>query len=140
MTEIRAMCAIGMRGQLGLGGQLPWEGNPGPAFRADVDRFFAMTRGHVVIAGPRTVASFPDWAHADRTIVAIRSTEAPEIVLARYAQRVVYVGGGPSVWAAYARLIQHWDVTRLPYDGEADRHFDPRWLCAGAASGTRSSA
>jgi dihydromethanopterin reductase len=136
MTQIRAMCAIGMRGQLGLGGELPWEGNPGPEFREDVDRFFAVTRGHVVIAGPRTVASFPQWAHADRTIVAIRSTDAPEDVLARYTERVVYVGGGPSVWTAYARLIQRWDVTRLPYDGEADRYFDPSWLCG--VAGTRS--
>ena len=32
---------------------------------------------------------------------------------------------------AYAHLIRHWDVTRLPYDGEADRYFDPNWLCAG---------
>ena len=24
-----------------------------------------------------------------------------------------------------------WDITRLPYDGEADRYFDPNWLCAG---------
>jgi dihydromethanopterin reductase len=136
MTEIRAMCAIGMRGQLGLGGQLPWEGNQGPEFRADVDRFFVLTRGHVIIAGPKTVASFPKWAHADRTIVAIRATDAPEAVLARFKQRVVYVGGGPSVWAAYAPLIQHWDVTRLPYDGAADRHFDPSWLCG--VAGTRS--
>ena len=45
--------------------------------------------------------------------------------------RVVYVGGGPPVWAAYARLIRHWDVNRLPYDGEADRWLDPAWLVAG---------
>jgi dihydromethanopterin reductase len=41
------------------------------------------------------------------------------------------VGGGPPVWKAYAHLIRHWDVTRLPYDGEADRYFDPNWLFAG---------
>ena len=33
-----------------------------------------------------------------------------------------------AVWAAYAHLIRHWDITRLPYDGEADRYFDPNWL------------
>jgi dihydromethanopterin reductase len=32
------------------------------------------------------------------------------------------------VWAAYAPMIQHWDITRLPYDGEADRFLDPAWL------------
>jgi dihydromethanopterin reductase len=131
MADVRVICAVGKRGQLGLNGRLPWEGNRGAEFKADVQRFFALTRGHVIIAGPKTVASFPAWAHSDRTIVEIRSSEPPESVIARYSQRIVYVGGGPPVWAAYAQLVQHWDVTRLPYDGEADRYFDPAWLCAG---------
>jgi len=131
MEDVRAICAIGKRGQLGLGGRMPWEGNRGAVYRADVARFFEVTRGHVIIAGPKTAASIPGWARAERTVVEIRSSEAPEAVIARYAGRVIFVGGGPAVWAAYARFIRHWDVTRLPYDGEADRFFDPAWLCAG---------
>ena len=45
--------------------------------------------------------------------------------------RVVFIGGGPPVWDVYARYIEHWDITRLPYDGEADRWFDPAWLVGG---------
>jgi dihydromethanopterin reductase len=131
MADIRVICAIGKRGQLGLRGRLPWEGNRGAEYRADVERFFEITRGHVIVAGPVTAASFPAWALEDRTVVAIRSSDRPEEVIARFPRRVVYVGGGPSVWTAYARLVRHWDVTRLPYDGEADRYFDPAWLCAG---------
>ena len=63
MAEIRAMCAIGQRGQLGLNGRLPWEGNRGREYVADVGRFFDMTKGHVIIAGPRTYASIPDFAY-----------------------------------------------------------------------------
>ena len=66
----------------------------------------------------------------DRTIREIRSDNDPADVLAQFPDRVVFIGGGPSVWAAYAPFIQHWDVTRLPYDGEADRWFDPAWLVA----------
>jgi dihydromethanopterin reductase len=128
MLRIRAMCAIGRRGQLGLRGGLPWEGEKGPEFREDVQRFWNATLGHVLIAGPRTCASIPAAAHAGRTIVEIRSSMPPEAVLGRFPDRIVYVGGGPAVWSAYARLIQHWDITRLPYDGEADRWFDPAWL------------
>lgn len=128
MAVIRAMCAIGLRGQLGLDGRLPWEGNREPEYVADVARFFDMTRGHVIVAGPRTVASIPDFAYEDRTICEIRSGESPEEVLARFPDRVVYIGGGPPVWAAYAPYVRHWDITRLPYDGEADRWFDPAWL------------
>lgn len=131
MADVRAMCAIGLSGQLGLNGRLPWEGNPDREFRADVARFFDTTRGHVLLAGPRTIASVPQWAREDRTVAVIRSGTPPEEALARYPDRVVYIGGGPPVWTAYASFIRHWDITRLPYDGEADRWFDPAWLIAG---------
>lgn len=131
MADVRVICAIGLRGQLGLDGRLPWEDDPRREFKADVARFFDLTRGHVLIAGPKTIASFPDWARPGRTLLAIRSADRPEEVLGRFGGRVVFVGGGPPVWAAYARFVRHWDVTRLPYDGEADRYFDPAWLTAG---------
>ena len=133
MTDVRAICAIGLRGQLGLHGRMPWEGERGRAFREDVARFFEITRGHVLLAGPRTIASVPEFAKAQRTVAVIRSGEAPAEVLARYPGRVVFIGGGPAVWDAYAPFIRHWDVTRLPYDGDADRWFKPEWLTAGGA-------
>ena len=129
-AEVRAMCAIGLNGQLGLKGRLPWEGNKGWQYQADVARFFDLTKGHVLIAGPTTIASIPPLAYQHRTIVEIRSHMDPEEVLARFPQRVIYVGGGPPVWETYAPFIDHWDITRLPYDGEADRWFDPAWLTA----------
>ncbi|MCI0465524.1 MAG: dihydrofolate reductase [Beijerinckiaceae bacterium] len=130
MADVRVICAIGKHGQLGLKGQLPWEGNPGTEYKADVQRFFALTRGHVLIAGPRTIGSFPEWARFQMTLVEVRSADEPEKVLERYKDRVVFIGGGPPVWKAYAHFVTHWDVTRLPYDGEADRYFDPNWLFA----------
>jgi dihydromethanopterin reductase len=130
MPDVRSMCAIGMRGQLGLNGLLPWEGNKGPEYKADVERFWAATRGHVIIAGPKTYRSIPAFAHEERTIIELRSHMDPEETLAQFPDRVVFVGGGPPVWDAYAHLIRHWDITRLPYDGEADRWFDPAWLVA----------
>jgi dihydromethanopterin reductase len=133
MPEIRAMCAIGQRGQLGLSGHMPWEGEKGQAYRDDVARFFELTRGHVILCGPRTARSFPNFARHDRTIVEIHSSMAPAETIARFPDRVIYISGGPPVWASYARFIQHWDITRLPYDGEADRYFDPAWLTAGGA-------
>ena len=66
MPDVRCMCAIGRRGQLGLNGRLPWEGNKGPEFVADVARFFDMTRGHVIMAGPRTAASIPAFVRQER--------------------------------------------------------------------------
>ncbi|MBO0661775.1 dihydrofolate reductase [Jiella sp. MQZ9-1] len=133
MTDVRVICAIGRSGQLGLQGGMPWEGRQERAFIEDVERFFEITRGHVLIAGPKTVASFPDFAHDERTIVTIRSKERPEDVLSRFPGRVVYIGGGPAVWDVYARYVRHWDINTLPYDGEADTWFNPAWLLAGGA-------
>jgi dihydromethanopterin reductase len=110
---------------------MPWEGARGPEYTADVRRFFELTRGHVILLGPRTYRSVPAFAHEDRTVVAIRSSEQPPDVIARYPNRVIYIGGGPPVWTAYAPFIRHWDITRLPYDGAADRWFDPAWIVAG---------
>lgn len=131
---VRAICAIGSRGQLGLQGRMPWEGRRGAVFSADVARFMDITRGHVLVAGPRTAASLPPGAREDRMLVPVRSSEAPADVLSRFPGRIVFVGGGPAMWSAYAPYIQHWDVTRLPYDGDADRWFDPGWLIAAAPS------
>jgi dihydromethanopterin reductase len=133
LADIRVICAIGQRGQLGLDGRLPWEGNSEPDYVADVARFFELSRGHVLLVGPRTYASIPAFAFEDRTIVEIRSSMRPQDIIARYRDRVIIVGGGPPVYAAYAPLIRHWDINRLPYDGDADRWFDPRWLVAAAA-------
>jgi dihydromethanopterin reductase len=131
MADVRSICAIGVRGQLGLHGVLPWEGNQGREFVADVERFFDITRGHVLIAGPKTIGAIPDFARRDRTLFVIRSHMDPQTVLDQFAERVVYVGGGPAVWDVYARFIRHWDINRLPYDGDADRWFNPQWLVAG---------
>ena len=134
MADVRSICAIGQSGQLGLHGHLPWEGWTDRPFVEDVERFFEVTRGHVLIAGPKTIGAVPDFARSDRTLVVIRSHEDPEEVLSRFSDRVVFVGGGPRVWDVYARYIRHWDINRMPYDGVADRWFDPAWLVAGGRS------
>lgn len=129
-ADVRSICAIGQRGQLGLKGWLPWEGNKGPEYVADVERFFEVTRGHVLLAGPTTARAVPDFARKDLEVVELRSHMDPEQTIAKFPGRVVFIGGGPPVWDVYAPLIRHWDITRLPYDGEADRWFDPKWLVA----------
>lgn len=131
MADVRCICAIGLSGQLGLHGELPWEGDPRPEFRADVERFFDITRGHVLIAGPKTIGAVPAFAAKEMTLRVARSVEKPEAVLAEFADRVVFIGGGPALWDVYAKYIMHWDITRLPYDGPADRWFDPKWLLTG---------
>ena len=130
-TLVKCMIAIGRSGQLGLNGHLPWESNSEPDYVADVARFFELTRGHVLLAGPKTIGAVPEFAYRDRTIQILRSNMNPEQVLLHYIGRTVFIGGGPAVWDVYAPYIEHWDINRLPYDGPADTWFKPEWLIAG---------
>jgi hypothetical protein len=77
MVDVRVICAIGKQGQLGLNGRLPWEGNPGTEYKADVQRFFALTRGHVVIAGPRTIAGQAEYLHGGSVDSQLSASETP---------------------------------------------------------------
>jgi hypothetical protein len=64
------------------------ETDAGPR-RAFVQRFFALTKGHVVIAGPRTFVSFPDWARLDRTVAEIHTSDDTRTIIERCPDRVV---------------------------------------------------
>ena len=79
--------------------------------------------------GHHTFTSVPDFAFTDRDILEIYASDRPEDVLARFPSRVVFYYRRR---AAYAPFIRHWDINRLPYNGEADRWFDPAWLVAGS--------
>ena len=121
MEDIRAICAIGQRV---INGRLPWERNKGREYVADVARFFEVTRGHVLIAGPRTIASFP--ASPTRTAPSGNPLGEASRRVARLVSRPRNIRGRrPSGVEGLRPFIRHWDITRLPYDGEADRGFDP---------------
>ena len=75
VTDVRAVIAIGVSGQFGLRGRLPWEGNRCREYVADVERFFELTRGHVLIMGHRTFTSVPDFAFQNRDIVEIYASD-----------------------------------------------------------------
>jgi len=98
---------------------------------ADVARFFDMTRGHVLMAGPRTIGAVPQFARADRTLVTLRSGDDPQAMLDRFPGRVVYIGVvrrcGTSTPASSATGTSLGCRTT----GPADRWFDPRWLLTG---------
>lgn len=128
------MVAIGLNGQMGLDGGLPWEGDPRAIFKDDVARFFELTEGHVLLAGPITIAAVPEVEAKKRTLVVLRSSMDPDQVLAAHAGRRIFIGGGPPVWDVYAKYIGVWDIARLPYDGPADRWFNPAWLMQAQAT------
>jgi dihydromethanopterin reductase len=92
-TIVRVICAIGQSGQMGLKGHLPWEGDRSPEYKADVARFFEITRGQVLAAGPKTISSVPEFARSDRDLFVLRSSMGPEELFKRFAGRIVFIGG-----------------------------------------------
>src|SRR5699024_6518703 len=109
-TIVRVICAIGQSGQKGLEGRLPWEGERTPEYKAVVARFFDIPGGHVLAAVPKTISSVPEFARSDRELWVLRSSMAPEELFKRFAGRIVFIGGGPSVWDVYAPFVSHWDI------------------------------
>src|SRR5437764_10922056 len=105
VIDVRAIVAIGLRGQFGLRGRLPWEGNRGREYVADVERFFELTRGHVLIMGHRTFISYAVFCLKKKKIVDIHASDRPEDVLTRFPTRVVFVGDGPPVYLGCALFI-----------------------------------
>jgi|ERR1700751_5900313 dihydromethanopterin reductase len=87
VTDVRAVVAIALPGQFGLRGRLPWEGNRSREYFADVERFFELTRSHVVIMGHRTFTSVPNFAFQGLSILEIHAPDRPEDVLARSPSR-----------------------------------------------------
>jgi dihydromethanopterin reductase len=84
MPEVMAGRAIGRR-IAGLNGRMP-EGAKGPEHTADVQRFFELTRGHVILLGPdlSPVPAFgPRGPHRRRDTPG----ERPADVIARHPDR-----------------------------------------------------
>ncbi len=54
----------------------------------------------------------------------------PAEVLARFPDRVCLCGGRTGRVGAMPASSGTGDITRLPYDGPADRWFDPAWVLA----------
>ena len=59
-----------------------------------------------------TFISVPAFAFKDRDIIEIHASDRPADVLARFPRRIVFIGGGPPIYAAYAPFIRHWDINR----------------------------
>ncbi|MBR5336625.1 MAG: dihydrofolate reductase [Lachnospiraceae bacterium] len=114
---------------------------------SDMKRFKELTVGKVIVAGRKTVATFPGGlALPERTniiltkdpdyrlkdAVIVHDLEELSEVLSGFDTDNVFVVGGESV---YAQLLDKCDmayITRIEYEYNADAHFpdldkDPQW-------------
>ena len=135
MTDIslHLIAAVGLRGQIGYRGKLPWEGDPQfqSASKRDLSWFARLTSGCVLIMGKGTFDSLPpNFDPGDRQIVIYsRQLGAPgEFLADLFAQHGggdYWVCGGEAIYRTFMPYIQFYHITQIPYDGPADRYMPP---------------
>jgi dihydromethanopterin reductase len=117
---IRAIVAMGERGQIGLNGGLPWH------FSDDLAHFKQRTtEGGILIAGYHTMQSLPNLPGR---FVLLDDVNQPVPRLIRYWGPDLWIIGGAKTYRRWAPWIRQWDISRVHYNGPADAYFDPAWL------------
>lgn len=131
--RVSLVAAVGRRGQLGLGGRLPWR-VPG-----DLANFRRLTLGRHVAMGRGTLGSLPRPLPGRTTVVLSRDPSfAPPggVLVARSAGEALrlaeaggspelVVAGGAAIYALFLPLCHGMRLSRIDYDGEADAWFPP---------------
>lgn len=121
MTQsVNLIAAIGLRGQLGLEGKLPWHAP------ADLAFFRRMTTGACLIAGRATLPALPYLP--GRMVYTFSRDNTPNGLLnlidLQYPGWPVWVIGGEYVYRAFAPHINSLRlISLIDYDGPADRWF-----------------
>lgn len=146
---VHLIAAVGLSGQIGLDGKVPWHGDP--RFKdetaRDLDQFARMTAGGVLIMGSVTAANLPkgfrpggrtiytwsrkEWRSPHEMLVALTET---------YRYRDIWICGGQKVYELFTPHVDWHHISVIPYDGPADRYMPPMlpiWKREGSRHGGR---
>jgi len=113
---------------IGKDNTLPWR------FPADLKKFKALTKGHVMVMGRKTVETLPPLP--DRHIMVLTrsaSTElgdsfvgTPEAAIASAKEKgetELFIGGGAEIYKAFLPYTDTIYLTVVDYDGDGDTYF-----------------
>lgn len=122
--------AVGVNGQIGLNNNLPWHNSE------DLKLFKKRTTGHHVLMGRKTFESLPKPLPNRTHLVISRNPEYQKegaitfpsveeaIAFAKAKEEEeLFIIGGASIYEATFHLADRIFLSRIDYDGEADRYF-----------------
>lgn len=131
---VHLIAAVGLSGQIGLDGKVPWHGQPHFAENTerDLDQFARMTTGGILIMGSVTTQSLPkNFKPGSRTIFqwSRRNWSSPLAMLrtirANNPHRDIWICGGQKVYELFIPYVDWHHISVIPYDGPADRFMPP---------------
>lgn len=130
MAGVHLIAAVGLSGQIGLDGEVPWHGRPEFAEHTarDLGEFARLTAGGVLIMGSVTAEKLPStFRPKDRSIVIWRRHYDPDEALRLYRTqgRDIWICGGQKVYETFIPFVDWHHISVIPYDGPADRYLPP---------------
>ncbi len=145
--NIHLIAAVGLRGQIGLNGQVPWHNDPtfSEQTKRDLETFARMTEGGVLIMGSKTAASLPKGFRANGRRIMILSRTKTTFDMETVAEdrmmdpltciahinaqtrggRDIFICGGREVYAIFAPHVDWHHISVFPYNGPADTYMPP---------------
>lgn len=140
--QINAIAAVGVRGQLGLNGRMPWAKDA-----EDLEFFRAQTLGKVVVFGGVTFdklfADQPVWGNRMVLRMGYEKTSIydsgelkgfwnggidPIVDTLEGKVQEIWIAGGHQMYDLWCERIRRWYITKVEYDGNCDVWMPVPWM------------
>lgn len=146
---VHLIAAVGLSGQIGLDGKVPWHGDPTYAEHTarDLAEFARLTEGGVLLMGSITARTIPlGFKPRGRELVVwnrhMMGAGTAELFLRDIRrtrpQRNIWVCGGEKIYQMFLPFVDWHHISVIPYDGAADRFMPP--IIPGWAASNRVTA
>lgn len=130
---INLIAAVGINGEIGYRGKIPWLDDPNIVnqVKADLGWFAKQTEGGILVVGAATYREMMTlgFQPGSRDVWSWNGVEPPRVFIAQiedqFPDRDIWICGGAHTYKAFMPYVQRHYISRIPWEGRADRHFPP---------------
>lgn len=130
---INLIAAIGLRGEIGHRGRIPWLDDPKLAnvTKEDLGWFAKQTAGGVLVVGKRTYMEMltMGFQPGSRDVRVWDGGYPPRVFLNdvenEFPYRDIWIAGGAHTYEKFMPFVQRLYISRIPWTGPADTLFPP---------------